>query len=431
MKAQKSPAKRDYLLAGYGEQTITPPLGTDLAGFGFYLDRRATAVRDQLKARALYLENRKAALLLVSLDLLGLTVDFSDRVRQQLAFTLKLSTSQVLLACTHTHSGPAVQPLPGLGQVDRAYVRSLPEAILEASLKAYSSAEKASFGHHLEAVEPIGYNRRLNDFSEIDPWLRTGIFKLKDHSIFLLNYACHPVTLGPGREISSDWPGAAARALEKSGHRALVLQGFCGDIDPVSYLNRRLGHTRDDYELCGRIIASRAMKSLKYASFSPDINLEAVEERIRLPLSVFPKIDLEKEVAAAREANRQFPNAGRVIQIWKKKVRKIHDRYLRSPWLENVPIQALAIGGLRIIGFPGEAFCGLGLKLRSSFPELMTVGYANGDVGYLPTREAYKTRNDYACYCAPKFYGSFNFSPEVETVLLRAGRRLLKGLSEK
>ena len=30
------------LQAGYGEKTITPPLGTDLAGFGFYLDRRAT-----------------------------------------------------------------------------------------------------------------------------------------------------------------------------------------------------------------------------------------------------------------------------------------------------------------------------------------------------------------------------------------------------
>ncbi|MCX8160426.1 MAG: hypothetical protein N3G18_05795 [Candidatus Saccharicenans sp.] len=59
MKTQKSSTKRDYLLAGYGEEIITPPLGTDLAGFGFYLDRRAIAVKDQLKARALYLENGK------------------------------------------------------------------------------------------------------------------------------------------------------------------------------------------------------------------------------------------------------------------------------------------------------------------------------------------------------------------------------------
>ena len=113
----------------------------------------------------------------------------------------------VLVACTHTHSSPAVQPLPGLGKTNPSYVRTLPESILEATIKARASAEEATFGFNVEAVEPIGYNRRLNDFSEIDPWLRVGSFKLKKKAIFLLNYACHPVTLGPTKEISSDRPG--------------------------------------------------------------------------------------------------------------------------------------------------------------------------------------------------------------------------------
>jgi hypothetical protein len=425
-----SPEKNtgNYLEAGYGEKKITPPLGTDLAGFGFYLDRRSTVVRDELKARALYLKNEENALLLVSLDLLGLTVELSDRIRKILSGELGLPPANILLACTHTHSGPAVQPLPGLGKVNPAYVRTLPPAILEACLKARASLEKATFGYHHEAIEPIGYNRRLNDFSEIDPWLRVGIFKLKKGAIFLLNYACHPVTLGPSKEISSDWPGAAVRALEKSGHRSMVLQGFCGDIDPVSYLNRRLGHTRKDYELYGQIIASRALKSEKHARYSSAVNLRAVEERIKLPLSVFPREDLEKEVASAEEANRQFPNAKRIVQLWRQKVEKVHQLFLESPWLENVPVQALDIGGMKLVGLPGEPFCSLGIKLRQKWPRLITAGYANGDVGYLPTRAAFTIPGDYACYCAPKFYGSFSFSPELEATLIEASHRLLKSL---
>lgn len=416
------------LKAGYGEKKITPPLGTDLAGFGFYLDRLSTKVSDELKARALYLRNEKNDLLLLSLDLLSLSVKQADKIRKMIAKKLKISFPHILLACTHTHSGPAVQALPGLGEINQDYVRTLPSNILEAATKAIHSLETASFGHHFEAIEPIGYNRRLGNFEAIDPWLLVGIFKLKRKQIFLLNYACHPVTLGPTKEISSDWPGAAVKALEWFGFGGLVFQGFCGDIDPVSYLNRRLGNTRADYNLCGSIVAGRALKSLKYVNFIPQVDLRAIEERVKLPLSVFPQKDLDKETEAALEANKQFPNAKRVINIWRKKIEKTYDYYYAHPWMDNVPLQAMRIGEMKIIAWPGEPFCALGLKLREKWPNLMTIGYANGDVGYLPTAEAYKTPGDYACYCAPKFYGTFNFSPKIESILLEISDRLLSAI---
>jgi hypothetical protein len=64
---------------------ITPPLGTDLTGFGFYLDRKAERVLDDLKVRALYLDDQKARLLIISCDLLGLSVARADRIRSQSA----------------------------------------------------------------------------------------------------------------------------------------------------------------------------------------------------------------------------------------------------------------------------------------------------------------------------------------------------------
>ena len=42
--------------AGFGMAEITPPVGTELAGFGYYLERRMEGVRDPLHIRAAVLE---------------------------------------------------------------------------------------------------------------------------------------------------------------------------------------------------------------------------------------------------------------------------------------------------------------------------------------------------------------------------------------
>jgi hypothetical protein len=413
------------LLAGYGEKIVSPPLGTDLTGFGFYLDRRTDRILDDLKARALFLKDEVQALLLVVCDLLGFTVPFSDEVRRRLARELGIPRQNILLACTHTHSGPAAQPLAGLGVVNHAYVKALPGAISEAAAMAVASPLPAEFGCQVEAVEPIGYNRRNRDFVEIDPWLKVAVFKQKDQKIYLLNYACHAVTLGPTKEVTADWLGATVAEVEKTGNRALVFQGYCGDIDPVCYMNRRLGATADDFKLSGKILAERAFKVEKYTAFAEGSKLRAIETRIRLPLQVFPKKNLDKETESAYEATKEFARSREVVQAWRKRVVKHHDAYLKSPWMENVPIQAIGIGDLKILALPGEIFSGYGVKLAAKWPRLMTFGYSNGNIGYLPSRKAFSTPNDYACYCAPKFYALFSFAPEVEQTLLRAGQDLL------
>ncbi len=415
-------------LAGYGEKIITPPLGTDLTGFGFYLDRRTDSILDDLKARALFLKDGGRSQLLVVCDLLGLTVSFADKVRARLAGELGLPREHILLACTHTHSGPAAQPIAGLGVTDAAYVKGLPDAISQAAAEAAEAPAAAELGYGAEVVEPIGYNRRHRDFVEIDPWLKFAVIKQGDRKIYLLNYACHAVTLGPTKQVTADWLGATCAGIEKAGHRALVFQGFCGDIDPVCYMNRRLGATADDFQLDGSILAGRAFKAERYVTFAAEPKLGSVEKRIRLPLQVFPKKDLDKETEAAYEATKEFARSREVVQAWRKRVVKNHAAYLKSPWLADVPIQAVGLGGLKIMAVPGEIFSGYGVKLAARHPGLMTFGYANGNVGYVPMKKTFATPNDYACYCAPKFYDLFAFAPDVEGVLLRECDGLLKQL---
>ena len=45
--------------AGFGKWELTPPMGVELAGYGYYLNRCALSVRDPLYARAVLLEDEQ------------------------------------------------------------------------------------------------------------------------------------------------------------------------------------------------------------------------------------------------------------------------------------------------------------------------------------------------------------------------------------
>ena len=55
-------------------------------------------------------------------------------------------------------------------------------------------------------------------------------------------------------------------------------------------------------------------------------------------------------------------------------------------------IQALQVGPVSFVAWPGEIFCDLGheVKQRTPFRPTYTIGYANGSIGYVPVPEAYQ-----------------------------------------
>jgi hypothetical protein len=416
------------LAVGYGERVITPPLGADLCGYGFYLDRKAERVRDDLKVRALFLRNEDQALVLASCDLVGFSVDFSDSVRSMIARDHKIPAQNILLACIHTHSGPATQSLPGLGEVDEKYMKKVRRAIEEAVAEAHERMKVADFTFAFEAIEPIGYNRRAKNFKGIDPILKVAIFRQTSQKIYLLSYACHPVVFGPLKKITADWPGSVVSRIEKKGHRAIFFQGFCGDIDPVSQLNRWGAGTDEDLALYGEMLSRRTLKAEKYAVEPRKNSLKAVETRIAIPLRVPSREQIEAEAQEFAETYAQFPGGSRFAEEWKDKALAALSTFRSKPYLENVPLQAMAMGHLNFLGIPGEVFCGLGLKLQRRWHPLFPLGYANGSIGYIPTRRSFGDATDYACYCAPKFYAVFPFTPEIENIIIRESRRLLASL---
>ena len=416
------------LHVGYGERVITPPLGVDLCGYGFYLGRRAESVLDDLKARAVWLESAGQKLVLVGCDVIGFTIEEADSLRAKIASSLGMPRSAVLLAATHTHCGPATQPMPGLGAMDAACMKRLRALVVEAAAEAAASPRPADFSYALEAIEPLGFNRRRKDFCGVDPVLKAAIFRTAEQRIVLLNYACHAVVFGRKSHVSADWPGAVVREIERSGDRAVFFQGFCGDIDPVLQLNRWGEGTADDLGDIADLVRRRLIKAERYAVAQAEPRLAAAERRIDIRLTVPDKRTIEREAASFRKRYSQFPGAARFAADWKKRALAAAPAMRKSPFVRNVPVQALAVGGLKIAALPGEFFCEIGLKLQRTDAPLLPVGYANGNIGYVPADRDYRDAADYACYCAPMFYGLFPFAPGVERTFLRETRKALRAL---
>ena len=417
------------LRVGYGEKTITPHLGIELTGYGFYLNRRAESVLDDLKVRTLFLKQGSVDIVLISCDLLGFTVTFSDIIREEIASQYGIPSTNILLTCTHTHSGPATQPLPGMGKVDLNELDRIKRAIEEAVREAEAGCREADVSFISEAIEPIGYNRTRGDFEGIDPILRGVIFRQQKEKIYLLNYACHPVTLGRSREISADWPGAVIREIEKEGHRGIFFQGFCGDIDPVTHMNRWGSGSREDLLSYGKRIVQSALKAERKAIVHEKTTLKAVEKRIRLPLAVCQKDEIEGEARMTLENNMDFPSAERFIDEWKMRAYNQHSEFEQNPFMKNVPLQVMAIGQLKILGVPAEVFCGMGIHLQKKYHPLLTVGFANGNIGYLPDRNGFQDPLKYETTWASKIYSVFPFSEETEQILMEEMRALLDGVS--
>jgi len=416
------------LRVGYGEKIITPPLGIDLSGYGFYLGRRAESVLDDLKARAVYLESGGQRLILISCDVIGFTVEEADSIKARIGASLGLPRTHVLLAATHTHCGPATMPLPGLGDMDSAYMDRLRALIVEAAEEAAAPPAPAEFSYALEAIEPLGFNRRKKNFCGVDPVLKAAIFRTAERKIYLLNYACHAVVFGRRPHVSADWPGAVVRAVEASGDRAVVFQGFCGDIDPVLQMNRWGEGTADDLGDIADLVLRRLRKAERYAVAEKAPRLAAAERRIAVPLTVCDKRAIERQAASFAKTYKQFPGADRFAEDWRERALAAAPAMRRAPIVPNVPVQALAVGRFKIAALPGEFFCEIGLKLGRTEGPLMPVGYANGNIGYIPLDRDFHDESDYACYCAPMFYHLFPFEPGVERTFLRETRKALRQL---
>ena len=93
------------LRAGAARSCITPRLGSHIVGY--FHDRIAKDIHDDLYAKALVLDNGASTVVLVLCDLIALERGDIEVARERAAALTGIPAESIFIACTHTHTGPA------------------------------------------------------------------------------------------------------------------------------------------------------------------------------------------------------------------------------------------------------------------------------------------------------------------------------------
>lgn len=404
------------LRAGAARIEITPPVGLDLTG---YLAREnpSTGVRDPLYVRALVLDDDNRQVAIVSCDLLGFDRELVVEIRDRITLRTGISAPYIMLACTHTHGGPATIRLVDCGEINPAYVESLMPRIGDVVAQAQANLQPVTLVLG-SAKSSVGIHNRRTPGDVIDP--EVGLLRVDNDAgetiAVVVNYTCHPTTLtGENRRITADYPGlVCSRIEEATGGVTLFLMGAIGDVGPV---------TRGEESLAtvGNGVAEAALKALPKLKANEVERLETAGEMLALPLLPLPRraqwLEWRTEYqAAAMAAEHENKPADAKVQWamvhWAERMFEAMQEDELLPTVE-AEIQVLRIGDLVIVGVPGEYFVELGLQIKegikkegkkNSVGQVMISGFTNGNVGYIPARRAYP-KGGYEIDSAYRYYG--------------------------
>lgn len=363
--------------AGFGQWELTPPMGVELAGYGYYLGRCALSVRDPLYARAVILEQGDSRVLVISCDLLGLSKGVCQEVFAH-AEKYGIAPSQVIIVSIHTHTGPCIKYHEGCGYTDDAYVATVGGLICRAVDEA--AADLGDVTSLTQAFAPFEgdhiYNRTVEG-GPVDRFVRGFTLTRADKEpIVMVNAACHGVFRGRATAVSADFAGEVNRLMTEKGCKSIYLNGLCGDIDPYKPTDERLCEF-------AQIVTD--------AFTAEEKPLPLTMEAGQLPFTLRLSSVTEEEIRGAAKhavevAGGADKPAARVALTWEKEMlQKLAD--LRDT--EDIVCKYLILGGVPVVAFPFEGFTMIGQEVRAILnrPDGLMLGCGEELLGYLPTRD--------------------------------------------
>ena len=394
-------------LAGCAQELITPPMGVSLAGY--FHERVAERVRDDLFARAMVVESGGERAALVSCDLICMTEDVSAAAKEMVRAETGIPAENVLVCATHTHTGPEVRSGAVMPACEE-WLDKLPRRIADSVRNAADGMFRATLRPGRTMVEGYSFNRlfRLKDGTElfgkrgrddeivdragpIDPELQT--LSVVDESgrlrALAVNFAMHPDVIGGGKAdfISADWPGEVAKSISAVYGEDVVtvyLQGTCGDINHVSHEPSLLPRGGEEKAVkLGRGIAGAAMLASERAEPMPAQPPWGSVEALAIPYYTRDAALLAK----VEELKRRKPEE---LGYFDRYVIERTDAWPHDGEEARVPVHVMQIGDVAVVGFPAEIFARIGMEVKrfSPAPHTFVVELADARVSsYVPTTD--------------------------------------------
>ena len=397
------------MLAGRSKIDITPTKSVLMDGM--IRAHASEGVHDPIYVRAIVVGNTESPAdnyALIALDICGMMTSDYDRARRMVSDVTGIPTSQIVIAASHTHSGPAAYGF--FDKKETEYVEDMLAKITQCASEAFRFRAPALASIESGEEDTISNYRRLMsksgkvimNWEPFDPADIVGPLGVVDTEVgvlkfvsaqsgqpiaVLFNHAGHPnVMSGDNYMISGDYVGYAEALLESElGCVCAFINGAQGTMDIDGLKDR-------DWEGVERAGGALAEAVKKTISSSP----APTDQRIRSESVLFPmpvrKIT-DEEYAWANDIWEQCggkiqPLADGVGDDYKA---KLYKQIRESGEIErNIEMTCIAIGDTALLSFPGELFTEIGqvIKKNSPFKHTYILGIANGCEGYFPTRKA-------------------------------------------
>lgn len=434
--AQKKPAQASYQWkAGVAKININPPLNMWIGGFASRTHPATGRLTDiWAKALALQDENGKKVVF-VGMDLGGIREGVSLHVRSAIKKKYGLENDQIMLNCSHNHSGPTtnLNMEPGLCG---CYGEDMQKMIVDYTKDLELKLIKV-IGDALESLKPakvfsgngmtkFAVNRRStpeeavlwksfslegpNDFS-------VPVIKVVDEhnniNAILFGYACHNTTLH-AYLWSGDYAGYAQIDLEKAypGATAIFFQGAGGDQNPLPRdrvaLAKQYGGELalavetviEDSEKVMKPLISKAITGYK------EFNLHLAKE----PPTREELIKIINDTTVSRMAAYEIIRAQKRLKTYDE-VGKLRDTF---PY----PIMVWSLGGQAIFGLAGELVVGYAINIKEIYGlDAFVFGYTTytRELNYIPTTAMFHEGN-YEVLYGGQFLTPWEF--DIETKIM-------------
>ena len=398
------------MIAGTATIDITPstPVWMD----GMIREHKSEGVHDQIVARALVLSMKSRledACAILSVEVCGLKNGDIRKVRDAASATTGIPQHNIVIAATHTHSGPAT--IGFFNPKENEYLKELTDKLITVIERAAGGVRPVIAGCVSGIENTISHYRRLlavngqvvmnwepypseqivGPLGEVDP--EVGVLALAeaknpaDYVGILYNHAGHPNVLsGDNYHISGDYPGLASRLLEaKYGCTAMFLNGAQGTMDIDGLRDRDWAGV----ERIGKSLADSVSEAVERIDFSQDMELRTGFIRYSVPPR---KLSEDELIWSRRILEKTGGTVGTLADGVGDDYKALLYQKLHAKENEDIVIEqtCIAVGGTAFITFPGELFTEIGrhIKSKSPFEHTLIIGLANGEIGYVPTRKA-------------------------------------------
>jgi hypothetical protein len=302
------------------------------------------------------------------------------------------------------------------------------DGIVAAGIQAWERREPARRGW-TRAQARIGRNRRI-----VDGPIDAGVEVLRVDAVsgrplaVLFRHSCHGTVRGhESLEISADWPGAAATAIEaETGAIAIFLLGAHADVDPrtrglmdLAIPGQSVGLGAEAVRVLGREVADAVLESLDEIELESSDSAAVVAGSRAVRLAVHlgdrtpeaARTELEqRKLEIARLLGRTPGTLPRTAELWdlagvatrdlpiaeaRERIAQVR-LYIRDKTSSlfvgkrrelDVEVQVLRIGRAVLLGLPLEPTTRVGFDWRDRIgPTRLgaVIGIANGWLRYLP-----------------------------------------------